>query len=159
MQTLFALHAKFLQWIKRLDLSFLWSQKHLSSGFYGYNSINSTQEPHKWHQFQKLFVDCRCLFYDIKTLWYGKYYYCRSFGQIGHVSIQIRQNRSIWLVGFGKNLSRCRYAVYLDGVQRLMPNSWSLFDVSSTGTSRDERTSWSDLENVAYNCARSYGIC
>ena len=53
---------KFLQWIKRLGLSFLWSLKHLSSRFYGCFTINSTKEPHKWNQFQKLFVDCWCLF-------------------------------------------------------------------------------------------------
>ena len=27
-------------------------------------------------------------------------------------------NGPIWMVGFRKNLSRCRYVVYLDGVQR-----------------------------------------
>ena len=40
-----------------------------------------------------------------------------------------------------KNLSRCRYAVYLDGVQRGISNSRVLFNVSGTGTSRDEQTS------------------
>ena len=64
-----------------------------------------------------------------------------------------------WLVGFENNLSRCRYAAYLDGFQRGISNSQSSFNVSGTGTSRDERTSWSDLENVAYSCARPYGTC
>ena len=40
-----------------------------------------------------------------------------------------------------KNLSISRYAAYLDGVQGLMPNSRSSFDVSGTGTSRYEQTS------------------
>ena len=31
-----------------------------------------------------------------------------------------------------KKISRCRYAVYLDGVQRRMPNSRILFNVSGT---------------------------
>ena len=61
--------------------------------------------------------------------------------KIGHVSVQIQENRPTWLVIFGKNLSRCRYDVYLDGVQRRISNSRSSFDVSGTGTSRDERTS------------------
>ena len=30
---------------------------------------------------------------------------------------------------------------YLDGVQRVMSNLWSSFNVSGTGTSRDEQTS------------------
>ena len=31
------------------------------------------------------------------------------------------KNRRIWMVGFRKNISRCREAVYLDGVKRRIP--------------------------------------
>ena len=34
---------------KRLCLRIHWSQNHLTSGFYGYNSINSTKTFDKWH--------------------------------------------------------------------------------------------------------------
>ena len=68
-------------------------------------------------------------------------------------------NRRIWMVGFRKNFSRCRKAIYFNGVQRRIPNSHISFDVSGTRTSRNERTGWSDTENVAYNCTLSYGTC
>ena len=51
------------------------------------------------------------------------------------------ENGPIWLVVFRKDLSRCRYADYLDGVQKGMSTSRSLFNVSGNGTSRDERIS------------------
>ena len=85
--------------------------------------------------------------------WYGGNQNRRSYGKIGYVSVQIWENGPIWIVGFRNNFSRCRYAVYLVGVQRRMPNLRSSFNVSGNWTSRDERTSWSDLENVEYSCA------
>ena len=50
-------------------------------------------------------------------------------------------NRRIWMVGFRNNLSRCRIEIYLDGVQRIMPNLRSSFDVRGFGKSVNERTS------------------
>ena len=58
------------------------------------------------------------------------------------------KNRRIWVVVFRKNFSRCRYAIYLDGVQRIMPNLRILFDFIGSGTSGNEQTSQSDTENV-----------
>ena len=40
-----------------------------------------------------------------------------------------------------------------------MPNSRSIFDVSGSVTSGNEHTSRSNTENVAHNCALSYGTC
>ena len=67
------------------------------------------------------------------------------------------ENRRIWMVGFGKNFSRCRYAIYLQGVQGLIPNLWCSFDVRISVTSLNEWKSWSDMENVTYNCTPTYG--
>ena len=44
------------------------------------------------------------------------------------------------MVGFRESFSRFRYAVYLDGVQRRMPNSRSSFDVSVTLRSGSDTT-------------------
>ena len=63
------------------------------------------------------------------------------------------------MVGLRNNFSRFRIAIYLNGVQRIMPNSQSSLDVSSSGTSTNERTGRSNMENVAYNCTLSYGTC
>ena len=60
-------------------------------------------------------------------------------------------------MGFRENFRKCRYAVYLDGDQRIMPNSRISFNFSGNWTSIDERTSWGDTENVAYSCTLSYG--
>ena len=49
--------------------------------------------------------------------------------------------------------------IYYNGVQRRMPNSWSSFDISGSGTSGNKHTSQSDMENVAYNCPLYYGTC
>ena len=49
--------------------------------------------------------------------------------------------------------------IYLDGVQRRVPNLRSKSDVSASGTSGNELTSQSDMENVAYNCTLSNGTC
>ena len=46
------------------------------------------------------------------------------------------------MVGFRENFSRCRYTVYLNGVQTIIPNLWSSFDVSITQKSGNERTGW-----------------
>ena len=40
-----------------------------------------------------------------------------------------------------------------------MPKLRSSFDVSGSRTSWNKRTSWSDMENVAYNCTLTYGTC
>ena len=40
-----------------------------------------------------------------------------------------------------------------------MSNSRSSFNVSGTRTPRNEWTSWSYMENTAYNCTLSYGTC
>ena len=69
--------------------------------------------------------NCWCLVQNSKTLWYGENHNRKSYGKIGYVSVQIRENWPIWMVGFIMNFIRCRYAVYLDGVQRWMPNSRS----------------------------------
>ena len=58
------------------------------------------------------------------------------------------------MVGFRNNFSRCRYAVYLDGVQRRIPNSRSSFDVSGTRKSRHERkveVTWRTLRTVSHS--------
>ena len=62
-------------------------------------------------------------------------------------------------MGLRKNFIRFRDAIYLDGVQIIMPNSRSSLDVSSSGTSGNERTGQSYTKNVAYNCTLSYGTC
>ena len=43
--------------------------------------------------------------------------------------------------GFRRNFSKIREAIYLDGVQRIMPSLRSSFDVSGSGTSGNERKS------------------
>ena len=63
------------------------------------------------------------------------------------------------MVIFIKNVSRCRYTIYLGGVQIKMPNSQGSFDISSSRTSGNEQTSKSDMENVVYNFTLSYGTC
>ena len=63
------------------------------------------------------------------------------------------------MVGLRKNFSRCRDAIYLGGVQRIIPNSRGSLEVSISGTSVNERTGQSDMENVAYNCTLTYGTC
>ena len=65
----------------------------------------------------------------------------------------------IWLVGFRRNFSRYRYAIYLHRVQVIMPNLQCLFDSSGSGTSGNERTGRSDMENVTYNFILTYGTC
>ena len=55
------------------------------------------------------------------------------------------------MVGFRKNFRKYRNTVYLDRVQRIIPKLWSSFEVSGSGTPVNERTSQSDMENVAYN--------
>ena len=69
------------------------------------------------------------------------------------------ENRRIWIVGLKMNFRRFREAVYIDGVQRRMTNSRSSFEVSGPGTTGNERTSQSDMENVLYNCKLYYGTC
>ena len=54
---------------------------------------------------------------------------------------------------------RCRYAIYLHGVPGRMPNSRCSFDVGNSGTSVNEWTSQSDMENITYNYTLTYGIC
>ena len=49
--------------------------------------------------------------------------------------------------------------IYLNVVQRTMPNLWGSLDVRSSGTSVNERTDRSDIENFAYNCTLTYGTC
>ena len=53
------------------------------------------------------------------------------------------------MLGFRKNFSRCRISIYLDGVQRIMPNLQSSFDVSGSGTSGNEQTGQGYMEDVA----------
>ena len=55
--------------------------------------------------------------------------------------------------------SRYKYAVYINRFQKRMPNLQSSFDISGTGTSGNERKSWSDMDNVAYSCTLSYVTC
>ena len=69
------------------------------------------------------------------------------------------ENRGIWTVVFRNNISRYREEIYLGGVQIIMPNLRSSFDMSVSGTTVNERTSKSIMENVAYNCTLSYCIC
>ena len=69
------------------------------------------------------------------------------------------KNRQIWMVGFRKNFRRCKEVIYLDRVQRIIPNSRSSFDVSGSGTLGNERISRSDMENGVYNCTLSYDTC
>ena len=69
------------------------------------------------------------------------------------------KNRIIWLVGFGKNFSRCRYKNYLHRVPRQMSNPRCFSHVSSSGESENEHTSQSDMENVVYNHTLNYGTC
>ena len=82
-----------------------------------------------------------------------------SYGQAAYVPIYIWENRRILMVGLRNNFSRCSYAVYLDRVKIIIPNSRLLFDVRGTGTSGNEHTSQSDMENAAYNYTLSYGTC
>ena len=63
------------------------------------------------------------------------------------------------MVGFRENFIRFRYAVYLDGVQRRIPNLRSSFDVRGSVISGNERKSISDMESIAYNFTLSYGTC
>ena len=49
--------------------------------------------------------------------------------------------------------------VYLNGYQRIMPSSRSSFEVSGAGTSVNELTRRSDMDNIAYNFTLSYGTC
>ena len=63
------------------------------------------------------------------------------------------------MVVFINHFNRCRYADYLNGVQRRMPNSQSSFDISGSGTSGNEWTSQSYMKYVAYNCTLSYSTC
>ena len=63
------------------------------------------------------------------------------------------------MVELRKNLSICRVAIYLNIVQIIIPNFWSSLDVRSSGTTGNERTGQSDMENVAYNFTLSYGTC
>ena len=63
------------------------------------------------------------------------------------------------MVRFIKNVSRCRYAIYVGLVQIRMPNLRSLIDVSGSGTSVNEQTNQSDMENVGYNFTFFYGAC
>ena len=79
--------------------------------------------------------------------------------KISTVPIQIWINRKIWMVGFRKNFSRCRYKMYLHGVQKRMPIPRSSLDVSSSGKSGNKDTGWSDRYNVAYDCTLTYGTC
>ena len=60
---------------------------------------------------------------------------------------------------FVKNFSKSRCTIYLHGVPRLMSNPQCSFDVSSSGTSGNELTSRSDMENIMYNCTLTYGKC
>ena len=60
---------------------------------------------------------------------------------------------------FGNNFSRCRIAIYTDGVQRRMPNLRSSFDVSGSVSSGNECKSRSYMENVVYNFTLSYVKC
>ena len=62
-------------------------------------------------------------------------------------------------MGLKNNFSRCRIAIYLDRFQRIMPNLQSLFDVSSSVRSGNERKGRSYMDKVAYNCTLSYGTC
>ena len=61
--------------------------------------------------------------------------------------------------GFGKNFSRCKYAIYLHGVQVRMTNLQYSFIVSRSGTPGNEWKSQGDIENVTYNYTLTYGTC
>ena len=61
------------------------------------------------------------------------------------------------MVEITNNFNRCRIAIYLEGFQTRVPNLRSSFDISSSRTSEDERTGWSCMETVAYNCTLFYG--
>ena len=63
----------------------------------------------------------------------------------------------VWMLGLKNNFIRCREAIYLDRVQRIIPNSRNSFDISVSGTSVNERTGRIDTENIAYNCTLTYG--
>ena len=89
---------KFLQWTKRLGLKFHLSQRHPSSWFYGYNSINSIQKFDKWHNFSYLSFNCWCLLKNSKTLWYRENHNRGSYGQAGYVSIQIWDGTSLRII-------------------------------------------------------------
>ena len=56
-------------------------------------------------------------------------------------------------------ISSMKEGIYLDGSQRRLLNSRSSFWVSSSGTSVNERTGRSYMDNVAYNFTLSYGTC
>ena len=61
------------------------------------------------------------------------------------------------MVEITNNFNRCRIAIYLEGFQTRVPNLRSSFEISSYITSEYERTGWSCMETVAYNCTLSYG--
>ena len=63
------------------------------------------------------------------------------------------------MVIFGKNFSRCRYAVYLHGVPGQMVDPLCLAYVISSVVSVNEQKSQSDLENIVYDCTLTYGTC
>ena len=69
------------------------------------------------------------------------------------------ENRRFWVVGSRKSFSRYRSAIHLDRVQKRMLNKQILLDVSSSVTSGNEQTNWSDMENITYNCTLNYGTC
>ena len=96
---------------------------------------------------------------NYKTLWYLENNNIRSYGQDGYVPIQIWENGPIWIVAFRNHFSRCREAIYLDGVQSRMPNLRSSFEVVGSRIPANEQTSRSYMDNVAYNCTLSYGTC
>ena len=49
--------------------------------------------------------------------------------------------------------------IYLHGAPGCMPKPWCLFDVCSSGTPGNERTSQIGTENIMYNCTFTYGTC
>ena len=70
---------------------------------------------------------------------------------------RFEKNRRIWLVGFGKNFSRCRYALYLHGIPVQISNLQCLYNSISSLASGNEQKSQSDMENVAYDFTLTYG--
>ena len=82
-----------------------------------------------------------------------------DMGKLDMFQSRFREIDEFVKVVFVKISSRCMIAIYLDGIQRRMPNSRSSLGSGSSGTSGKNRTSQSDTENVAYNCTLSYSTC
>ena len=63
------------------------------------------------------------------------------------------------MLGFRKNFSRQSHTIYLHKYQIIMPITRCSFDVSNYGTSGNEQTGKSDMENIANICILTYGTC